>query len=97
MTELGRVPESGRVEAFFHCWTRKEAYIKAHGRGLSMSLSSFDVTLTPESEAALLATHEDPEEASRWTMRRLEPGSGFVGALAVRAAAEWQLRLWEWK
>jgi 4'-phosphopantetheinyl transferase len=84
-----------RREAFFHCWTRKEAYIKAHGEGLSLPLDQFDVSLHPEEPAKLLATQHDPDEVRRWSLQALLPGEGYVGALAVEGHS---YRLWcgEW-
>jgi 4'-phosphopantetheinyl transferase len=80
---LMRLPPKTRREAFFTCWTRKEAYIKARGEGLSLPLEQFDVTLVPGEPAALLATRPDPLEAQRWILHALEPGDGYVAALAV--------------
>jgi 4'-phosphopantetheinyl transferase len=88
--------ESIREMAFFRCWTRKEAYIKAVGEGLSMPLDRFDVAFAPGEEACLLATRGDPEEAGRWTLVGLEPGPGYVGALAVEGAG-WTLRRYAWE
>lgn len=89
------LPEALRVEAFFTCWTRKEAFIKAIGEGLSLPLERFDVTLAPGEPAALLATRPDPQEAARWSLHHLEPGAGYVGALAVAGRIEW-VRCWSW-
>jgi 4'-phosphopantetheinyl transferase len=72
-----------RVEAFFSCWTRKEAYIKARGKGLAIPLDQFDVSLAPDEPAAVLADRDAPSETGRWAMWRLEPGIGFAGAVAV--------------
>ncbi len=81
---LRALPAERRLEAFFTCWTRKEAYIKAHGAGLSLPLDSFDVSLEPGRPPALLETRPDPGEASRWSLRALDPGPGYAAALAVQ-------------
>jgi 4'-phosphopantetheinyl transferase len=92
---LRSLPPELRREAFFHCWTCKEAYIKANGKGLSLPLDQFDVSLHPAEPAALLATHHDPMEARRWSLRSLDPGEGYVGALAVEGRS-WQLWCGDW-
>ena len=83
---LRSLPSELRREAFFHCWTRKEAYIKANGKGLSLPLDQFDVTLRPGEPAALLATRHDPNEVRRWSMQNLLPAEGYVGAVGGRGA-----------
>lgn len=79
------LPASSRVAAFFRGWTLKEAYLKAHGGGLSLPLEGFDVALTPGTPAALLATRPDATEAAGWTLATLDPGPGYAAALAVEA------------
>ena len=78
-----RLDPAARDEAFFLCWTRKEAYIKAVGEGLSMPLDSFRVSLRPGARAELIDAAGDPAAASRWRLRSLAPADGYVGALAV--------------
>ena len=80
------LPEADRNEAFFRCWTRKEAFLKATGMGLSMPLDQFDVTLGPGAPARLIAVREQPEEAGRWVLREIDVGPGFIAALAVEGA-----------
>jgi len=93
MAALRALPEDQQDEGFFNCWTRKEAYIKARGEGLSILLDSFDVSLVPGEPASLLATREDPTGAAQWSLHHLEPCTGFVGALTVEGH-DWNLRLW---
>ena len=88
------LPASLKHEAFFTCWTRKEAYIKARGEGLSLSLDQFDVSLVPGEPAMLLSTRGDPREALRWLLRELMPGPGYVAALAVEGH-DWRLAYWQ--
>ena len=88
---LRAVPAELKKEAFFNCWTRKEAYIKARGEGLSMPLDEFDVSLAPGEPAALLLNHKEPAEVTRWSMRSLAVPSGYVAALVVEGD-NWQLK-----
>lgn len=82
---LAAVPAAQKELAFFNCWTRKEAYVKAQGQGLSIPLDSFDVTLIPSEEACLLAVRNaQPGEAERWAMQAFEPAEGYVAAVAVQ-------------
>jgi 4'-phosphopantetheinyl transferase len=83
-----------RHEAFFNCWTRKEAFIKAIGIGLSLSLDQFDVALAPAEPAALLRTRWDEAEAARWSLKAIDVGPGYVAAVAV-GGHNWQLTCWE--
>jgi 4'-phosphopantetheinyl transferase len=82
---MGRLAPEQRLDGFFACWTRKEAYIKARGLGLAIPLDSFHVALAP-ADAALLWVRDEPEAPRRWSLRSLAPGDGYSGALAVPAA-----------
>jgi 4'-phosphopantetheinyl transferase len=81
--ELRRLREDERGAAFFRCWTRKEAFIKATGDGLSRPLDAFDVSLAPGEPARLLRVLGEPEAPRRFWLEDLRPASGFAGALAV--------------
>jgi 4'-phosphopantetheinyl transferase len=83
VTALHALPPPLRVEAFFRCWTIKEAYVKGHGGGLSIPLDQFDVEFTPGAPPALLATRPDVSEASHWTIALLDLQPGYTAALAV--------------
>lgn len=69
--------------AFFRCWTRKEAYIKAKGDGLSLPLHQFDVSIAEGDRDALLATRPEAAEAERWTICDIPIGQGYAAAVAV--------------
>lgn len=72
-----------RDEAFYRCWTSKEAYIKALGDGLSMPLDSFRVSVRPGVPAELIHAAGDPDAANRWALHSLVPAEGYSGTLAV--------------
>jgi len=84
------LPENDRVAGFFRCWTRKEAYIKATGRGMSQPLDGFDVTLG-HAEVELLRTEDGSHE--RWQMVDVAVGPGYAGALAVEKPVA-KIRYW---
>jgi 4'-phosphopantetheinyl transferase len=93
---LQALPEGARREAFYRAWTRKEAYIKARGEGLSFPLHDMEVSLTPGEPVRLLWVAHDPREASRWSLRALTPDPGYIAALAVEGH-RWRLACWEWE
>ncbi|MDQ3699919.1 MAG: 4'-phosphopantetheinyl transferase superfamily protein [Chloroflexota bacterium] len=85
---LGRLPAAQGLAGFFACWTRKEAFIKAHGGGLTIPLSSFDVSVdplyaSPDAAQRLLASRIAPRDGERWRLCDLSPGEGYRAALAV--------------
>jgi 4'-phosphopantetheinyl transferase len=89
------LPAEIRDDAFFNCWTRKEAYIKAVGEGLSFPLHVFDVSLAPGEPARLLASR-DPRQAERWSLRGLpDPAPGYRAAVVVEGEG-WEPACWRW-
>ena len=90
-TDLASLPAEQRYAAFFSCWSRKEAFIKANGAGLTFGLDRFDVSVKPGEPATLLETRPDPIEASRWAIRNLDVGAGYKAALAVEGFG-WQFK-----
>ncbi len=81
---LMSLPVDQRRRAFFTCWTRKEAIVKAKGTGLGLPLNQFDVAFAPQQPPALLRTRWDPAEAGQWHLYNLDIEDDYAGALAVR-------------
>jgi len=91
--QLAALSPEERVEAFFRCWTRKEAYIKATGDGLSLPLSQFDVSLRAGETNALRATRPDASQAGRWLLRDVPGGTGYIAAVCA-SSQDWELKGW---
>ena len=72
---------------FFNCWTRKEAFIKALGDGLSHPLDRFDVSLAPGEPARILRVGGTAGDHCGWTLHSLRPGPGLIGAIVVQQVA----------
>jgi 4'-phosphopantetheinyl transferase len=79
--------------AFCDCWTRKEAYVKALGAGMSLPLSSFEVTLLPDEPVRLLKPAAI--DTSDWRLAAIDVGRGYAGAVAVEGTG-WTLWLGTW-
>lgn len=86
---LNALPSHLYAEAFFSCWTKKEAYLKACGDGLAMPLNSFSVPLTTDPAPT-------PVNLYGWSLYTLRPAPGYAGALVIEGTG-WRLRQWQWK
>jgi 4'-phosphopantetheinyl transferase len=92
---LSALPADQRQGAFFSCWTRKEAYIKARGQGLSLSFDEFDVPLGPEEPMTITHAEERFQGGASWSLRELHVGDGYAAALAVEGECR-HLQGWQW-
>jgi 4'-phosphopantetheinyl transferase len=93
--QLAGVRPEQATPAFYACWTRKEAYLKARGVGLLAPLDGFDVSIAAGERAAVLRVDGDPEAPARWALGDLRPAAGYVGAVAVEVPAP-RVRCWTW-
>lgn len=91
---IAGLPDNHRRKAFFVCWTRKEALLKAKGVGLSIPLDRFEVSVRPEDPPALLRTDWNEKERLQWRLFNVEPGPDYVASLAVEKGVS-QLRFFE--
>ncbi|HSS65655.1 MAG TPA: 4'-phosphopantetheinyl transferase superfamily protein [Gammaproteobacteria bacterium] len=89
-----KLPESVRLRAFFTCWTRKEAVLKAIGTGLGGGLGSFDVSVDPDAPPALLGDRWQGRFHGDWTITQLDPGEGYVATLVTERDG-FEVRCWE--
>jgi 4'-phosphopantetheinyl transferase len=81
--ELQALPEHFRVSAFFACWTRKEAFLKATGEGLSFPLENFSVSVQPDSNPKLEEVNEDSKVGEQWFLADIHVGVDYRAALAI--------------
>jgi 4'-phosphopantetheinyl transferase len=84
-----------KQRAFFHLWTRKEAFLKATGEGISRLLNQVEVSFRPREPAQLIAVLGESKRATRWSIHGLSPAPGFVAAVAIQAKNV-RLRCWKW-
>jgi 4'-phosphopantetheinyl transferase len=91
LEEWYRLAPGLRTEAFFLCWTRKEAYVKARGEGLQIPLASFSVTLTPGQPEELQSS-----DSAKWHLRSFQPAPGYAAAIVVEGK-DWRLLQLDWQ
>jgi 4'-phosphopantetheinyl transferase len=93
---LGALPQADRLVAFFRCWTRKEASIKALGAGFAYPLERFTVSLNPDAPARLEEVQDHPTEVDRWSLSELPAAPGYAAALALEGRPA-KLLIGEWQ
>ena len=73
-----------KLLAFYHCWTRKEAYVKAIGAGLTYPMNQLEVSVDPNEPAQLLWAEKHPQAATQWSLKSFAPADDYVSALAIK-------------
>ncbi len=94
-SQFSNLPDYMKKRAFFNCWTRKEAYIKAQGKGMSLPLDEFSVSFIPGEPTCLLETQHDFQEKDRWTLKEVIVEGDYVAAAAVEGH-NLHFKNWEW-
>ena len=80
---IAKLPAAIRKKAFFTCWTRKEAFLKATGCGLALSPRRFEVSVLPEDPPALVHTDWDSTGHLKWSLANIDAKGDYIAALAV--------------
>jgi 4'-phosphopantetheinyl transferase len=93
---LVALPAAQAEQAFFHVWTRKEAFLKATGLGIAGGLERVQISVPPDEPARVLDIDGASAPAARWSLTTLLPREGYVGALALEAR-NYQLKCWTWE
>jgi len=89
-----KLPEFQRTEGFFNCWSRKEAFVKSLGKGLSFPLSSFDVSLKPEAPAQLLEIRNKEFNTVSWSLNTLTVDDGYAAAFCINTDVKFPTSYW---
>jgi len=95
VTALRNLPPNDLIEGFFNCWVRKEAYIKALGKGLSIPLDQFEVSLDSSESDVTLTTARDQHDVNRRSLRQLFPAKDYAAAVAVEGH-RWRVKCWRY-
>jgi len=93
--DLNSLPENQKTLAFFKCWTQKEAFLKATGKGFSLSLKDFDVDVFPNHEASFTNIRHKDFSIQNWHLHTLKPSIECIGSLCLKGEPK-KLRCWRW-
>ncbi|MEO0803025.1 MAG: 4'-phosphopantetheinyl transferase superfamily protein [Cyanobacteria bacterium J06642_2] len=94
--QFNQFPDALKPQAFFHCWTRKEAFVKALGGGMAgVPLDQFTVEFRRDRPAALLQTNWVADASQNWSFQDLQAHPEYAAAVAIAACGvNWQY--WDW-
>ena len=95
ISSLERIDKNKRSELFFQYWTRKEAFLKAMGKGVSFPMERVDVSLLSGRIPSPITLPGDNTESSSWYGQDLFPGRGYAAAIAVEGS-DWDLSYWHY-
>ncbi len=92
---LFALPADQQLDAFFRCWTRKEAMLKATGKGLTFPLDRVVVSLAPDEPAEVISFDGEPHAPRHWWLHEVLPADGYIAAIASTGDVP-ELRHWTW-
>ncbi|HET6514240.1 MAG TPA: 4'-phosphopantetheinyl transferase superfamily protein [Thermodesulfovibrionales bacterium] len=92
---LNLLPEHSRLEALYTLWTRKEAYLKAQGTGLTNNLTDIEVIGSPGDLAETIEIR-DTQRGTSWILKDLDVAPGFAATLAIERG-NLHVRCWQWE
>ncbi len=92
--EFASLPEGQKDVAFYTCWARKEAYIKAVGKGMSLPLDEFTVSMIPRKPILLLHNHNEIDNGVKWTLLDIDRIENYASAVAAEGEGL-KLRYWD--
>lgn len=88
VAELFSLPEDEQLLAFFNCWSRKEAFIKAMGVGMFYTLDKFSVGVTSAKSGKIGFEHSSDElDTNNWVLEAIDPANGYTGAFVVGSSS----------
>lgn len=94
---LQQLPETEKLLGFFYTWTRKEAFLKALGAGLSFPLNQFEISLDPQTHQAIQHIQDDSHPAASWFLQSFFAAPHYIAAIAMEKKIEkvqyWHLPL----
>jgi 4'-phosphopantetheinyl transferase len=85
---LHKISKQEQHKAFYRCWTRKEAFIKAKGSGLSFPLDEFSVSLESDLDADVVWTKWNTDEKDQWKLTSFIPSEDYIAATIVDSEIE---------
>ena len=91
---LAKLPPSLQVEAFYHTWTQKEAFIKATGMGLRKPLEDFSVCVDPDKPGKLISIKRVRDSLADWKMACFKPEEGLQVAVCIRTKSDLQVTVY---
>jgi len=81
--EFKKISKEKKIKTFFAIWTRKEAFIKAVGKGVSFGLEKFEVSVDPNQPAKLVAVDDEVEKAAQWYLKNIDTDVQYPAAFAT--------------
>jgi len=92
ITRLSQLRMDEQQRSYFQHWTRKEAFVKASGEGISDRIRLLDIV---PSDGSLVPVMSGISAAGHWTIKDLDVGGPFAASVVI-AGRDHRFRFWDW-